>query len=96
MPANEKKLGKLHDKVADVLIGALDRAEEKAVVDQDLEKGIFAEEINPALLSVATKFLKDNEITCVADANNKTGDLRSKLNKRKQSVDNVTYLAGGE
>lgn len=89
MTATEGKLGDLHDKVADVLIGALDRSEKLATATGE---EVFPIEVNPALISVATKFLKDNEITCQAGEGSKTQELQEQLNKRRRTVNNVTHL----
>ncbi len=106
MAATENKLGELHDKVADVLISALDRneaqqralmrrAEEQAQDNNEDEEDVvvFIPEINPALLSVATKFLKDNDITCQPNVGNRADELRKKLEKKRKSVNNVTHLS---
>lgn len=92
MAASEKKLGDLHTRLADVFIGALDRAEAAAVIEPDEEELAFATEINPALLNAASKFLKDNEITCSGGEGSKAEELREKFAKRKQ-VGNVVHIA---
>lgn len=90
--ANEEKLSALHGKVAEVMIGALDRAETLAGLELYNEDGEVIEvpaEVSPALLSACTKFLKDNEITVQLAEGSTVQDLQNKLKKR---VGNVTYL----
>lgn len=61
--ATEAALGSLHETLATVLTDAL-----KA------EGGAPA-----AVLAVAAKFLKDNDITCSVDESNKMGELKREL-----------------
>lgn len=83
MAASEDKLGKLHDKVADVLLEALD-----GEILPGYDNG---DEIVPdkrmlpsaAIIAAATKFLKDNEITCVPAENNALGALEQKMQERR-------------
>ena len=64
--ATESKLGTLHDKLADVLITAVDGMIDTQVVD-------------PPTLNAVRAFLKDNDIVCVPSADNRVGTLSNKL-----------------
>lgn len=100
-PAKESKLGDLHSKVADVMIGALAvnaKAQEAyELMDTEViaEKGIKEPEINPALLSVMVRFLDANKITCAPEAGNTMSDLEQRLadkSKKRRAVGNVVHL----
>lgn len=100
-PATEGTLGDLHNKVADVMIGALATIEkaQEAYLDMDAEviadKGIKEPELNPALLSVMVRFLDANKITCAPEAGNTMSDLEQRLaakSKTRRAVGNVVHL----
>lgn len=86
MAANEKTLGDLHDKVARVLSDALDGDELPEVIDEDSgEVTAPAKRLAPsaAIIAAATKFLKDNNITCVPTEDNALGELQRKMEERR-------------
>ena len=90
--ATEGQLGELHQKVAKVLCNALDRVitEQEAPADPEIDLPL-----NPALLSVAIKFLDSNKITCAPEAGNHMSDLERKLADKaatRRKVGNVTFL----
>jgi hypothetical protein len=100
-PAKESKLGDLHSKVADVMIGALDvnaKAQEAYNLmdaEQIAERDIKQPELNPALLSVVVRFLDANKITCAPEAGNTMSDLEQRLadkRKTRRAVGNVVHL----
>ena len=100
-PATEGTLGDLHNKVADVMIGALatiEKAQEAySAMDTEViaEKGIKEPELNPALLSVMVRFLDANKITCAPEAGNTMSDLEQRLadkSKKRRAVGNVVHL----
>ena len=84
-PATEGVLGDLHNKVAEVMIHALDHIEKaQEVYDAtDVEtlaaQGRKEPELNPALLSVMVRFLDANKITCAPEAGNTMSELEKKL-----------------
>ena len=91
MAADETKLGALHDKVAEVLSMALDGEELPGYTDktEDEDGNIIEIEVPPkrlpasaAILAVAAKFLKDNQITCAPSKDNQLGELEAKLARR--------------
>lgn len=107
MAATESKLGKLHERMADVMSGALEQHEleqeaykaaiERATEEDDLSlMPLSAPAINPSLLSVMERFLSNNKITCVPEEGNAMGDLEQKLEAKKQrrlkQVGNVVHL----
>lgn len=76
MAAHKSKLGELHELVAQAYAKG---------IELDLEEQIF----NPALLSAAAKFLKDNEITAEIKSDDDLSALRDKLkqaNANKQAA----------
>lgn len=95
MAASEGKLGKLHEKLAEVMTTALDQystaqeAYDEAVQvardTEDLDMMPMAPpDINPSLLSVMERMLNNNKITCVPEEGNAMGELEKKLEAKKQ------------
>lgn len=89
MAATEGRLGALHEKVAEVLIEALDGEELPGYTEQ----GEDGEDIvhppkrlapSAAIIAAATKFLKDNDITCAPAANTAVNDLREKMAEKNR------------
>lgn len=83
MAASETKLGALHEKVADVLLTALDGEVLPGYGEGD--DAVPDKLIPPsaAIIAAATKFLKDNEITCTPAENNALGELEQKMAARR-------------
>lgn len=81
MAANEDELGNLHTKVARTLSDMLDGDVIPAEYDEEGQE--LAPEIktkpSAAILTVAAKFLKDNNITCTPSKENALGELEEKL-----------------
>lgn len=88
MAAKEEVLGQLHVKVANVMIRALEAHE----VDDEGNVIVLPTPVNPALLSVMTKFLKDNDITCTGGVGSKADELRERLQKQAK-VNRVSHTA---
>ena len=84
MAASERKLGELHNKVAEVLMDALEGEELPGYMDGEVE--VEAKRIPPsaAIIAAATKFLKDNEITCTPSESNVLGELEQKMAERRK------------
>jgi len=95
-PASEGTLGDLHTKVAKVMINALDKVIAQQENPAQDENGNDVEVvINPALISVAVKFLDSNKITCAPEAGNTMSELEQKLAakaKKRRQVGNVVHL----
>jgi hypothetical protein len=87
--AQESKLAALHEILATVLI---DQVGEQ--VEEELEDGtcrtIYTAQ--PALLTVAMKMLKDNDITCVPSEDSSVQTLADKLKERKKGHGKVIQL----
>lgn len=100
-PATEGTLGDLHNKIANVMINALDGIEKAQSVYEATDADVLADqgakypELNPALLSVMVRFLDANKITCAPEAGNSMSDLEQRLaakSKTRRSVGNVVQL----
>jgi hypothetical protein len=100
-PATEGTLGELHNKVAQVMISALDHIEKAQEVYEATDVEVLAEqgrkepELNPALLSVMVRFLDANKITCAPEAGNTMSELEQRLadkSKKRRAVGNVVHL----
>lgn len=98
MAASENKLGKLHEKVAEVLLDALDGELLPGYGEGD--EAVPEKRIPPsaAIIAAATKFLKDNEITCTPAENNALGELEARMAARraKRSGNVVDFQAAQE
>lgn len=98
-PATEGTLGDLHNKVADVMISALDTIEkaQEAYSQMDTEviaeRGIKEPELNPALLSVIVRFLDANKITCSPEAGNSMSELEQRLADKASKRRGVSAVA---
>ena len=86
MAANEKKLGDLHEKVADVLAQALNGHEvDTGEVDDDGKPIKYRMAPSAAIIAAATKFLKDNDITVVPSQDNALGRLKEAQEARAEA-----------
>lgn len=90
--ASEDKLGRLHGQVADALltsIGQSDKAQALLVkFPEELPDEVrrFLEdcsEVHPSLLTVATKFLKDNHISVDGEDSTELGELAKELKEKR-------------
>lgn len=103
--ATEKELSELHKKVAKVLLRKLDSADQAAFLllkhtddetplPEDIREYLEEQmDASPALLTVITKFLKDNDITAVIDESKELSDLDKALaEKRKRRVGGVALV----
>jgi len=83
MAASEKKLGSLHEKVTEVLLEALDGEILPGYGEGD--EAVPDKRIPPsaAIIAAATKFLKDNEITCTPAESNALGELEARMAARR-------------
>ena len=94
--ATEGQLSALHGRVAETLINTLDQADVASGLlikhDGELPNDVvnFLEsvtQVHPSLLTVATKFLKDNNISVDAAEDGSLADLQKQLNKRGSIAD---------
>jgi hypothetical protein len=85
--ATETKLAALHGAVAECLVEQIEAVEEETIFDENgLEQktGNMVRTVTPATLAVATKFLKDNQITCEIEQNENMETLSDLLSKKQQ------------
>lgn len=84
MAASETKLGRLHEKVAEVLLEVLDGEVLPGYGEGD--EAVPDRRIPPsaAIIAAASKFLKDNDITCVPSESNALGELEQKMAERRK------------
>jgi hypothetical protein len=89
MSANEDELGGLHNKLASTLSELLEGRTLPPELDEEGNEIAPALTIPPsaAILTVAAKFLKDNNITCVPSKDNAIGELERKMAARKEVRD---------
>lgn len=96
--AAEKELNALHGKVAVTMAKYLEAGETASLLlaefggDENFPKPVrkFLEEfidVSPAMLTVITRFLKDNEITADAEKDNSMNALEQALANRKRLSD---------
>lgn len=85
MAATEKRLGELHHKVTEVLIVALEGETLPGYTDPETDEIVPDKQLPPsaAIIAAATKFLKDNEITCAPSEDNALGELEKKMAERR-------------
>ncbi len=100
--ANEGELGELQAKVMSDALTCVDIAQVKYIAAEDKELEGLSDVIPPMvsapLLSVITKFLNDNKISCAPEDSKTMTELETRLaNKRaRKSVGNVVHLTGTE
>lgn len=93
-PASDSKLGALHDALATIIA-----AQVKELIQEEDEDGNVIREYysaTPALLTVAARFLKDNNITCSVEDSKGLSELTDELasrRKRKDNLKNISFLA---
>lgn len=83
----ESALNKLHEKVSEVMYEQVKVKEPKITYDMDGEEVKSDEEFfsaSPALLAVAAKFLKDNQITCDVSQDENMSNLKDVLEKKQK------------
>jgi hypothetical protein len=90
MAADERTLGGLHEKVTEALNQALDGDVIPGYTEVNEATGEVTQvpdrKLPPsaAIIAAATKFLKDNNITCAPSEDNAVGDLLGKLKDRQK------------
>ena len=105
--ATEKELSELHRKVAKALSDKLDSADKATLLLIEFREELPEEVVefletqsdaSPALLTVITKFLKDNDITAVVDESKELTELDQLLQKKRQrrQVGNVIPIQDEE
>lgn len=91
--ATEKQLGELHAKVAQVMTKAIVQIEQAQSLfdatsdEQKMETGqIDPPTLSAPLMSVMTKFLSDNSITCAPEASAELSGLERALAAKKSAA----------
>lgn len=90
--AKEERLAHLHVQLTEVLITQV--SEEREFTDEETGTTEKVFTATPALLTIAAKFLKENNITCQPAEGSKLDTLRDKLQKRRLA--SVTPLREAE
>jgi hypothetical protein len=86
MAADDKVLGALHDMVATALTIAMKGREVPGYTDEETGE-VFPPTIIPpsaAEIQAATKFLKDNNITCAPSKDNALGELEELMKAKRE------------
>lgn len=88
MAASESALGKLHQKLAEVMSEALDGEELPGYIDPDTGEEVAGLKQLPSasVMTVVAKFLKDNEITCAPSEDNSITELANKLADKQRKL----------
>lgn len=92
--ATEAQMSQLHGKVAETILATLNQAETAAhllckypempdAVKTFLE---HVTQVHPSLLTVATKFLKDNNISCDGASDTTMQELEEQLKKNRKTA----------
>lgn len=87
--AHEAALAELHAVLAKVLTAQVG---EQATEEQEDGSEVTLYIASPALLTVALKMLKDNDITCVAEEDSSVNNLAKQLEDRKKGHGKVLQL----
>jgi len=97
--ATEQVMGDLHEKVATVFLrilkkyeGRMDAADAAREAEDELANTLLTEDVNPAMMSAITKFLKDNSIEFDTEEIQKLTDTEQRLNARRQKRGNLVQL----
>lgn len=98
--ATETQLSILHARVAESMTNALEQSDiATSLIERYKDLGLphdimkFLEDaatVNPSLLSAATKFLKDNNISCDASESSELSELEDRLKSKRQSVSTIS------
>lgn len=95
MPANNDLMGRLHQRLAEVMLQMLEPTV-TPVYDPDDPEIIVDERVTypaPAVLAAATTFLKNNNITSIVEDDPALSKLRDKLKSRGRITDADTQEA---
>jgi len=97
--ANEDKLAGLHNALATVIAQQVQETQE--IYDEDGNPtGRFFYPATPALLTVAARFLKDNDITCEVEESIGLSELQKALAEKKKhsssKIRDISFLTEKE
>jgi hypothetical protein len=85
MAADETKLGRLHEKLAEVFCDALDGQPITEIDDEGNTTVVGHIAPSAAILTAVNQFLKNNNITCAPSENNALGELQAKMQERAKA-----------
>lgn len=80
--ASGSVLGTLHEKLAEVMLDALDG---ESFTDEASGETTQFKATNPALFTAIAKFLKDNDIVAIPETEDAVADLKRRLAEKSQS-----------
>ena len=100
-PASNDKLSALHEALAVVIAAqvsetALALATDAEELCDDEGNALVYYTATPALLTVAARFLKDNDITCTVEDSEGLSSLQDQLaerKKRKNKIRDISFLS---
>jgi hypothetical protein len=84
MAASEKVLAKLHEAVAKALLDAMEGDSYEVEGEDGEETEVKHIPPSAAIIQAATKFLKDNNVTCTPADDNALGDLQKKMEEKRK------------
>ena len=100
MATPAKELNELHVRVAKHMARALEQNEQAASLLEEFPDLPFpvadflerAAQDNPALLTVITKFLKDNSITAAPEESKDLSDVQRLLNQKRERLNSIQAI----
>jgi len=81
--ATEQAVAETHGRITKVLNHVLKIYEQKLEEYENDPEGVFLEP-SPAMLTVASRFVKDNNITCQVEESQEMGDLQKRLEAKRK------------
>lgn len=78
--ASNSALGKLHEKLAEVMLEALDG---ESFTDPETGEEMVMKATNPALFTAIAKFLKDNDIVAIPETEDAVDALKKRLEEKR-------------
>lgn len=99
--ATDKILGELHGRLAKSMLTALTTSDDAefllAEYGEELPEAVYQflsklSGTNPALLTAVSKFLKDNDITCVIEDSQEMSELEQRLVNKRKRVGNIVPI----
>jgi hypothetical protein len=98
-PATDAALGALHEALATVIASQVKATMQEFDEEGNVIEGAETYSATPALLTVAARFLKDNNITCTVEDSKGLSSLTDELAERKKrrgNISNISFLTKEE
>ena len=92
-PASDSKLSALHEALATVIAAQVQATMQEFDEKGNVIEGAESYSATPALLTVAARFLKDNNITCTIEDSKGLSTLNDELAERKKRRDNISKIS---